>query len=294
MAGGDKNIFSGGSLESYLGDIRNIPLLDEAEEIKLSRLVQEGDGKARKKMIEANLRLVVHLVKHYQNRGLPTEDLIEEGNLGLIRAVERFDPEFNCRFSTYAVWWIRQYMSRALISQSKIIRLPVHVVDEYNTFIKGRQQYIREHGREPSFEEVANYIDHVFTSFTPALARLNNLVTLTSGNNMNGDRESDNGGIGTMSLEQLADDSNESPLQTIDNDLRMKIIHCWLDELRPKERQVITKRFGLAGEDGQTLEEIGGQLNLTRERIRQLEKSALHRLKKIVGVDDYNLEDLLF
>jgi RNA polymerase sigma factor (sigma-70 family) len=202
MAGGDKNIFSGGSLESYLGDIRNIPLLDEAQEIELSGLVQEGDEKARKKMIEANLRLVVHLVKHYQNRGLPTEDLIEEGNLGLIRAVERFDPAFNCRFSTYAVWWIRQYMSRALISQSKIIRLPVHVVDEYNTYIKGRQQYIREHGREPSFEEVADYIEHKFTSFTPALARLNNLVTLTSSNNMNGDRESDNGGIGTLSLEQ--------------------------------------------------------------------------------------------
>ena len=131
-----------------------------------------------------NLRLVVHLVKHYQNRGLPTEDLIEEGNLGLIRAVERFDPVFNCRFSTYAVWWIRQYMSRALISQSKIIRLPVHVVDEYNTYIKGRMKYIREYGREPSFAEVADYLDYRFTSFTPSLTRLNNLVSLTSGGNL--------------------------------------------------------------------------------------------------------------
>ena len=136
-------------------------------------------------MIEANLRLVVHLVKHYQNRGLPIEDLIEEGNLGLIRAVERFNPEFNCRFSTYAVWWIRQYMSRALISQSKIIRLPVHVVDEFNTYIKGRQEYIREHGSEPNFAEVADYIDHKFISFTPSLARLNNLISLTSGSEVN-------------------------------------------------------------------------------------------------------------
>ncbi|RLB70865.1 MAG: hypothetical protein DRH03_06575, partial [Deltaproteobacteria bacterium] len=107
MAGDDKHVFAGGALESYLADIRGISLLDEAEEVELSRRVLEGDGVARKKMIEANLRLVVHLVKHYQNRGLPTEDLIAEGNLGLIRAVERFDAEFNCRFSTYAVWWIR-------------------------------------------------------------------------------------------------------------------------------------------------------------------------------------------
>ncbi|MEA3332811.1 MAG: sigma-70 family RNA polymerase sigma factor [Pseudomonadota bacterium] len=293
MAGEDKHIFFGGALESYLEDIRGIPLLDEVEEVDLAKRVQSGDEEARKKMIEANLRLVVHLVKHYQNRGLPTEDLIEEGNLGLIRAVERFDPKFKCRFSTYAVWWIRQYMSRALISQSKIIRLPVHVVDEFNTYIKGRQKYIREFGREPSFEEVADYIGHKFTSFTPSLARLNNLVTLTSGSSANGDRNYDDGGSGTLSLEQLADDKNENPLDSLDHDLRLKIILCWLDELRPKERLVITKRYGLSEEEGQTLEEIGGQLNLTRERIRQLEKAALHRLKKIVDSYSYTLEDLL-
>lgn len=293
MAGEDKHIFSGGSLESYLNDIRNIPLLDEVEEVELSQRVHLGDAEARKKMIEANLRLVVHLVKHYQNRGLATEDLIEEGNLGLIRAVERFDSEFNCRFSTYAVWWIRQYMSRALISQSKIIRLPVHVVDEYNTFIKGRQQFIREHGREPSFEEVAEFIDHEFTSFSPSLARLNTFISLTSGNNDNGDSDGDKGGIGTLSLEQLADEKNKNPLEVIDHGLRLDIILRWLDELRPKEREVISRRFGLSGEDGQTLEEIGKQLDLTRERIRQLEKSALHRLKKIVTGDDYTLQDLL-
>ena len=293
MAGDDKHTFSSGALESYLDEIRNIPLLKGDEEVDLARLVQGGDEEARKKMIEANLRLVVHLVKHYQNRGLPTEDLIEEGNLGLIRAVERFNPEFNCRFSTYAVWWIRQYMSRALISQSKIIRLPVHVVDEFNTYIKGRQKYIREYGREPSFEEVADYIDHKFTSFTPSLARLNNLISLTSGSNPNGDSISDNRGLGTLSLEQLADESNVNPLDVLDHDLRLKIVLCWLDELNPKERQVITKRFGLSEEEGQTLEEIGGQLKLTRERIRQLEKSALHRLKKIVDGGNYTLEDLL-
>ena len=293
MAGEDKHIYSGGALESYLEDIRGIPLLDEVGEVDLAKRVQSGDEEARRKMIEANLRLVVHLVKHYQNRGLPTEDLIEEGNLGLIRAVERFDPKFKCRFSTYAVWWIRQYMSRALISQSKIIRLPVHVVDEFNTYIKGRQKYIREYGREPSFDEVADYIGHKFTSFTPSLARLNNLVTLTSSSNPNGDSHRDDGGGGTLSLEQLADDKNENPLDIIDHDLRLKIILCWLDELRPKERLVITKRYGLSEEEGQTLEEIGGQLNLTRERIRQLEKAALHRLKKIVDSYDYTLEDLL-
>ena len=292
MAGEDKHIFSSGALESYLDDIRNIPLLGEGEEAVLAGRVQNGDEEARKKMIEANLRLVVHLVKHYQNRGLPTEDLIEEGNLGLIRAVERFDPDFNCRFSTYAVWWIRQYMSRALISQSKIIRLPVHVVDEFNTYIKGRQKYIREFGREPNFREVADYIGHEFISFTPALARLNNLVSLTSGSNINGDRH-DAGGVNTLSLEQLADEKSDNPLDILDHDLRLDIILRWLDELNPKERLVITKRFGLSKEDGQTLEEIGTQLNLTRERIRQLEKAALHRLKKIVSNYNYSLEDLL-
>ncbi|MBN2809056.1 MAG: sigma-70 family RNA polymerase sigma factor [Deltaproteobacteria bacterium] len=293
MAGDDKHIFSVGSLETYLSDIRHIPLLDEAEEVALARLVQKGDSKARSKMIRANLRLVVHLVRHYQNRGLPTEDLIEEGNLGLIRAVERFDPEFNCRFSTYAVWWIRQYMSRALISQSKIIRLPVHVVDEFNTYIKGRQQFINEQGREPTFAEVSEYIEHEFTSFTPALERLNNIISLTSGNNMEGDGEGDGGGVGTLSLEQLPDDRNDDPLDIIGHELRLKIILCWLDELSSKERLVITRRFGLLGEDPLTLEEIGQQVHLTRERIRQLEKAALHRLKKIVDSYGYSLEDLL-
>ncbi|MCK5540326.1 MAG: sigma-70 family RNA polymerase sigma factor [Deltaproteobacteria bacterium] len=293
MAGEDKHVFSGGALESYLDDIRNIPLLGEDEEVALARRVQGGDEKAREEMIKSNLRLVVHLVKHYKNRGLPTEDLIEEGNLGLIRAVERFDPVFNCRFSTYAVWWIRQYMSRALISQGKIIRLPVHVVDEYNTYIKGRMKYVREYGREPSFAEVADYLDYKFTSFNPSLIRLNNLVSLTSGGNLNSDRDRNDWGGGTIPLEHLADDSNDNPLEILDHDLRLKIILCWLDELRPKERLVITKRFGLSEEESLTLEEIGGQLNLTRERIRQLEKAALYRLKKIVDSYDYSLEDLL-
>lgn len=293
MASDDKHIFSGGALGSYLDDIRTIPLLAESEEIELSRKIQAGDEKARKQMIEANLKLVVHLVKSYQNRGLPTEDLIEEGNLGLMRAVERFDPSFNCRFSTYAVWWIRQYMNRALITQSKLIRLPVHVVDEFNTYLKGRQKFIREFNREPSFEEIADYISYEFTSFTPALARLNNLVVLTSGSGANVDREAGVNNFGMLSLEQLADENGVDALEILDQDLRLKIILCWLDELRPKERSVISKRFGLFDEEGQTLEEIGKALGLTRERIRQLEKAALQRLKKIVRSYNYSLNDLL-
>ncbi|HDS16051.1 MAG TPA: sigma-70 family RNA polymerase sigma factor [Proteobacteria bacterium] len=290
MAGDDKHLFNG-ALESYLDEIRNIPLLNEAQEINLAQRVQKGDEKARQQMIEANLRLVVHLARHYQNRGLPTEDLIEEGNLGLIRAVERFNPDFKCRFSTYAVWWIRQYMSRALISQSKIIRLPVHVVDEFNTYLKGRQKFFREFDRDPSFEEVAAYIEHEFTSFAPAMVRLNNLVSLTSGNGANSEDDREDGS--TISLELLADENSENPLERLDHDLRLKIILCWLDELSPKERLVITRRFGLSEEETQTLEEIGKELNLTRERIRQLEKAALHRLKKIVDSGEYTLDDLV-
>ena len=292
MASDDKHTFAGGALGSYLDDIRAIPLLEESEEIELALKIEKGDEKARKKMIEANLRLVVHLVKSYQNRGLPTEDLIEEGNLGLIRAVERFDPSFDCRFSTYAAWWIRQYMNRALISQSKIIRLPVHVVDEFNTYIKGRQKFIREFSREPNFEEVAEYLNYKFTSFTPSLERLNNLVSLTPGN-ISGDREGGENTLGTLSLEHLADEDGVSALEILDQDLRLKIILCWLDELRPKEQLVISKRFGLYDEEGQTLEEIGREMGLTRERIRQLEKAALRRLKKIVDSYGYSLNDLI-
>ncbi len=292
MAGDDKHVFSGGALDAYLEEIRQFPLLDEEQEIELARRVQAGDEEARRKMIEANLRLVVHLAKHYQNRGLPIEDLIEEGNLGLIRAVERFDPDFNCRFSTYAVWWIRQYMSRSLISQSKIIRLPVHIVDEVNTYLKGRQKFVREFGREPSFEEIAEFINHDFTTFTPSMARLNNMVPLTSGNSLGSDRGRDDES-GAISLEHLADDKSDSPLDILDRDLRLKVILRWLDELKPKERLVITRRFGLYDQDPQTLEEIGRELKLTRERIRQLEKAALNRLKKIVVSCDYSLEDLL-
>ncbi len=293
MASDDKHHFFGGALGSYLDDIRSIPLLEEQEEIELAKRIQQGDEKARQQMIEANLRLVVHLVKSYQNRGLATEDLIEEGNLGLIRAVERFDPGFNCRFSTYAAWWIRQYMNRALISQSKTIRLPVHVVDEFNTYVKGRQKFIREFSREPTFEEVAEYIDYEFTSFTPSLTRLNNLVSFSSGGINGSDREGGDNAPGTMSLEQLPDEDGINALDILDQDLRLKIILCWLDELSPKQQLVIRKRFGLYDEEEQTLEKIGQELNLTRERIRQLEKSALHRLKKIVDSYNYSLNDLL-
>ncbi len=293
MASDDKHHFSGGALGSYLEDIRSIPLLEEQDEIELAKKIKQGDAKARQQMIEANLRLVVHLVKSYQNRGLATEDLIEEGNLGLIRAVERFDPSFNCRFSTYAAWWIRQYMNRALISQSKTIRLPVHVVDEFNTYVKGRQKYISEFSREPSFEEVAEYIDYEFTSFTPSLTRLNNLLSLSSGGSNGSDREGGDNAPGTMSLDQLPDEDGINALDILDQDLRLKIILCWLEELRPKEQLVIRKRFGLYEEEEQTLEKIGQELNLTRERIRQLEKSALHRLKKIVDSYNYSLNDLL-
>ncbi len=292
MAGNDKHLFGAGSLDTYLEEIRSFPLLDEETEMELARRIQAGDEQARRRMIEANLRLVVHLAKHYQNRGLPIEDLIEEGNLGLIRAVERFDPDFNCRFSTYAVWWIRQYMSRALVSQSKLIRLPVHIVDEVNTYLKGRQKFVREFGREPSFEEVADYIDHDFGSFTPTMTRLGNPLSLVSGNLYNNDDGSDDDS-GSISLEHLADERSSSPLDDLDRDLRLKAILRWLDELKPKERLVITRRFGIDGEEPRTLEEIGRELGLTRERIRQLEKAALKRLKKIIAGNDYVLADLL-
>ena len=268
-------------------EVRAMPLLSETEERELARRVRKGDEEAKKKMIEANLRLVIYLVKKYANRGLQISDLIEEGNLGLIKAVERFDPSRNCRFSTYAVWWIRQYMKRAVINQSKVVRLPVHVMEELNLYLKGCREFIKEHNRDPSLDEVSDYLGHEFTTIPSFLGSFNQLVRLSSGRREEDDRSGD------LSMDQLPDNNSCSPMEHLHRLLRLKIILLWLNELTLKEKYIIIHRFGLYDTDPCTLEEIGQELGLTRERIRQIEVVALAKLRKIIARNKIAIEELL-
>jgi len=274
-------------LQRYFQDVRSIPLLSQAEEQELAKRVQEGDQEAKRKMIEANLRLVIYLVKKYVNRGLSVPDLVEEGNLGLIKAVERYDPARNCRFSTYAVWWIRQYMRRAIVNQSKVVRLPIHVMDELNLYMKGCRDFIKKYHREPSLEEISTYLDHEFSTINSFLGSFNQLVSFSPGG-----RTDENEGA-TISLEQLADAKAENPMEHLHRILRLKTILLWLNELTPKEKYIIIHRFGLYNNEPQTLEIIGQTLELTRERIRQIEAKALLKLRRIIDRHKITMDDLV-
>jgi len=287
MKNGLHDFTDGEILQRYFKDVRAIPLLSETEEHELARRVQEGDEEAKQKMIEANLRLVIYLVKRYSNRGLPVPDLVEEGNLGLIKAVERYDPERNCRFSTYAVWWIRQYMRRAIVNQSKVVRLPIHVMEELNLYVKGCRDFIKKYNREPTLKEISVYLDHDFTTITSFLGSFSQLVQLTSGS-----RTEEYQGA-SIPLEQLADDNAVNPMEHLHRIIRLKTILLWLNELTAKEKYIIIHRFGLYNNDPQTLEEIGQTLELTRERIRQIEAKALLKLRRIIEKHKITLEDLV-
>jgi len=287
MKNGLHDFTDGEILQRYFKDVRAIPLLSETEEHKLARRVQEGDEEAKQKMIEANLRLVIYLVKRYSNRGLPVPDLVEEGNLGLIKAVERYDPERNCRFSTYAVWWIRQYMRRAIVNQSKVVRLPIHVMEELNLYVKGCRDFIKKYNREPTLKEVSTYLDHDFSTINSFLGSFSQLVQLSPGS-----RTEERSGA-TMPLEQLADDNAVNPMEHLHRIIRLKTILLWLNELTAKEKYIIIHRFGLYNNDPQTLEEIGQTLELTRERIRQIEAKALLKLRRIIEKHKITLEDLV-
>jgi len=281
------NFTDGEILQRYFQDVRSIPLLSQAEEQELAKRVQEGDEEAKRKMIEANLRLVIYLVKRYMNRGLPVPDLVEEGNLGLIKAVERYDPARNCRFSTYAVWWIRQYMRRAIVNQSKVVRLPIHVMEELTLYMKGCRDFIKKYHREPTLEEISTYLDHEFSTINSFLGSFNQLVQLVPGN-----RSEEHEGA-SISLEQLVDSKAVNPLEHMHRVLRLKTILLWLNELTSKEKYIIIHRFGLYGNEAQTLEVIGQTLELTRERIRQVEAKALLKLRRIIDKYKITLDDLV-
>ncbi len=267
----------------YLNEIGFSPLLTAEDEVFYARLALKGDAAARKKMIESNLRLVVKISRHYLNRGLPLLDLIEEGNLGLMKSVEKFDPDRGFRFSTYATWWIRQTIERALMNQTRIIRLPIHVLKELNVYLRAARQLTQKLDHEPSAEEIATMLD-VPIEDVEKLLYLNDKVT--SFDTPIGHDEN------KSLLDTIADENSVNPaILLTDENLRMQIEE-FLDELTENQQQVIARRFGLRGFEKATLEEVGAEIDLTRERVRQIQVEALKTLRRLLEQAGLTHDDL--
>ena len=257
----------------YLGEIGASPLLTAEEEVLYARRALRGDLIARKRMIESNLRLVVKISRRYNNRGLALLDLIEEGNLGLIRAVEKFDPEKGFRFSTYATWWIRQTIERAIMNQTRTIRLPIHVVKELNVYLRTARELAQRLDHEPTAEEIADALGKPVSDVSRML-KLNEKVSSF---------DTPIGGDGDKALlDVIADENDTNPESELQNNNMNNSLVRWLGELNPKQREVLARRFGLLGYEASTLEHVGQEIGLTRERVRQIQVEALRRLKEIV------------
>jgi RNA polymerase nonessential primary-like sigma factor len=263
----------------YLSEIGFSPLLSAEEEVYYSRLAQKGDESGRKRMIESNLRLVVKIARRYLNRGLALLDLIEEGNLGLIRAVEKFDPERGFRFSTYATWWIRQTIERAIMNQTRTIRLPIHVVKEINVYLRAARHLAQSLDHEPTPDEIAAMLDKPIGEVKRMMG-LNERVTSVD---VPLGRDADK-----SLLDAIPDENNLDPSELLqDEDIRGNI-DMWLDKLSDKQREVVERRFGLHGYDVSTLEEVGAEIGVTRERVRQIQIEALKRLREILESQGYS------
>ena len=263
----------------YLSEIGYSPLLTAEEEVYFARRALKGCEASRKRMIVSNLRLVVKIARRYNNRGLALLDLIEEGNLGLIRAVEKFDPERGFRFSTYATWWIRQTIERAIMNQTRTIRLPIHVVKELNVYLRAA----RELDHEPTAEDIALHLDKPIDEVSKML-RLNERISSV---------DTPIGGENDKALlDILADDNESSPEDELqDSNIKQNIV-SWLQELNAKQREVLARRFGLMGYEPSTLEDVGAEIGLTRERVRQIQVEGLRRLKDMLSSQGLDLESV--
>ncbi len=272
------------TVKMYLQEIRKTPLLTFEEEQSLAKRVQEGDSEARGRMIRSNLRLVVAIGKRYINRGLPFSDIIEEGNLGLIRAVEKFEYERGFRFSTYASWWIRQSIERAIANQVRIIRLPVHVAELANAYARTVRKLTQQLGREPFNEEVAKKM-RVSISRVRALSQVTretySLDMLISGE-----------GDDTLK-DVLSDEHTPPPSSASDERLRNQYLSEWVAELPTTERSIIEMRYGLNRSNPRTLDSIGREFGITRERVRQIENQAIRKLRSYTKSRNIELSDML-
>lgn len=255
----------------YLSEIGVSPLLTADEEKMFARRAQRGDEAARRRMIESNLRLVVKIARRYIKRGLPLLDLIEEGNLGLIHAVKKFDPERGFRFSTYATWWIRQTIERAIMNQSGAVRLPIHVIKDINSCLRAARRIRQEQDRAPTSAEIADYMERDVAEVERLLG-LHERVTLRSGNS----------GDDAGPVDRLKARRDAEPSRCAQKELVNTIVDHWVNELNDKQRAVVERRFGLHGYRRETLEQIGDEIGVTRERVRQIQLNALKNLKAMM------------
>jgi RNA polymerase primary sigma factor len=270
------------NLGVYLREIAGIPLLTREEEVDLARRARAGDEKAKQRLIESNLRLVVQIARRYLNRGLPLPDLIEEGNLGLLRAVEKFDPERGNRFSTYGTWWIRQAIVRALANQARTIRLPVHVGLLLGRYDREQKRLAQELGRAPTTEELAKAMNTTVEEIHELEEVRQQPVSL----------ETPLGHEEGRLADVVADPSADPSAMLTELFRERADLVSVLDDLAANERTVLRRRFGLEGDPPETLETIGRRLNLTRERVRQIEGAGLRKLRALLGARGVDASDL--
>lgn len=267
----------------YLGEIGYAPLLSAEEEVFYARRALKGDESSRQRMIVSNLRLVVKIARRYNNRGLALLDLIEEGNLGLIRAVEKFDPERGFRFSTYATWWIRQTIERAIMNQTRTIRLPIHIVKELNVYLRASRELAQKLDHEPTAEEIAEALDRPVKDVSKML-RLNEKISSVD-SPFGSDNEK-------ALLDVIPDEKHHGPEDELqDNDVKTSIVD-WLQDLNPKQREVLARRYGLLGYEPSTLEDVGVEIGLTRERVRQIQVEALRKIREQLSAQGLSKEAL--
>lgn len=263
------------SVRLYLREIGKIPLLNAEEELELAKKVVAGDKKAKDKMAEANMRLVVSIAKRYSGRGLDFLDLIQEGNTGLLRAVEKFDPDKGFKFSTYATWWIRQAITRAIADQARTIRIPVHMVETINKLLRTQRRMTQELNREPTIEELAKELEMEPEKVEYVIKIKQDITSLDAGVGRDGDGE-DESVLGDF----IEDEDSATPEESATSQLLKEQVQSVLSTLSDREQKIIKMRFGLENGKSHTLEEVGQEFAVTRERIRQIEAKALAKLRK--------------
>ena len=270
--------------QHYLNEIGAKPLFTPQEEYSWACRARQGDFVARQKMIEHNLRLVVNIAKHYLNRGIPLLDLIEEGNLGLIHAIEKFDPERGFRFSTYATWWIRQSIERAIMNQSRTIRLPVHVVKEINLILRAFRHLEMANGKETRLEQIAHLIDRSVDDVRRAISLNEHIASLDAPLEID---------PGHTIADAIADENALDPEELLQSSEVGSLVNQWVEQLTDKQRRVLERRYGLGGAEISTLEEVAAELNLTRERVRQIQIEALDQLRRVIKRGGVTRENLI-